>query len=137
MIDHSKVRSAFRSRIVGEGKLFAQADVAFEGRAFNPKGKTLWLRETLIPVNGRMESENQERMLAMMQYDVFVPHGSGTETLEAKVKAIADLFEPSTDFPSYDGVSCVVDSVDPVQLSDDDKVWLGKGLRITFRAYNG
>jgi len=138
MIDNSKIRLAFRAKFLsGTSPLFSEGDCAFEGQSFDPQGKTLWLRETLLPVNGDAATDSDERLLAIMQYDLFTPHSTGTETLDAKLKDLADLFEPSEEFPAYSGVVCAVDSVDPTKLDTDNPPWDSKGIRITFRAYNG
>lgn len=140
MIDSSKVRQAFRSKILsGASPLFAKADCAWESRIFAPQGKVLWLRETLLPVNGQAATDADECLHAIMQYDIFAPHASGSEIAEAKRVALAELFEPtgaSGGLIAGSGVSIAVYEVSPLKSAPDD-VWDGYPLHIKFRAYQG
>ena len=141
MIDSNAVRKAFRARILTTAKLFDKDACAWESRAFNPEGKTIWYRETLLPVSGAAVTDSDECLQAIMQYDVFVKHASGTETAEAQQKAIADLFEPTNaengnGIIQGTGIVIAVYEVTPKRLPDDG-LWDGFAVMVKFKAYNG
>lgn len=132
MINKRHIRQLARTQILN-ADLLPVADIAWENRAFDPSGKTLWLRETLLPVSDESADDVDESADVIMQYDVFVPAASGSEAVEDMCKNIAALFTPGADIK--DENICLV----PYEITSltgvTDTPWYFQSLHIKMRVY--
>ena len=88
------------------------------------------MRETLLPGSERQAATDTIRAVGIMQYDLFVPKGAGTEAAEALVDAIKDAFKPVTAI----GAHSLVWRAERLSGRSDQK-WFIIPIRLTYRAH--
>jgi len=133
MINARKVRELMREVIINSA-IIDPEDIAYEGRTFKPEGKTLWLRETYLPVSDTPDNDHEEAVSGIMRYDVFVPSGTGTETAEDFATDLANLFNPSNNPFTSHGIMLIVKSVTRLSAQEDDKKYFFIPVRIQISA---
>jgi hypothetical protein len=132
MINSKKIRLALRSVLI-DADLTDLENYAWEGRPFNPSGKCLWIRETLLPTIEMPSAQNTPESTNIMQYDIFTPAGSGTETMEDFADSLADLFDPDNAHIEFDEIKIIFDRTER-RAKDDDDTWQWIPVDIYFRA---
>src|SRR5262245_7541318 len=91
-----------------------------ENRRFDPPNPPdLWLRETIMVTSEFLAANHCIEIIGRVQYDVFVPAGSGTEAAETLVTNIKDVFAPAHSVNSQ-GVSFEIDQVQSSQGMQDE-----------------
>lgn len=105
-----------------------------ENRRFDPPNPPdLWMRETLMVSSEFLVANKCIEIVGRMQYDIFVPAGSGTEAAETLAKEIKDTFQPAQSINSQ-GVSLEVDQVSS-SGAIQDPVWYMIPVSIRWRTY--
>ena len=133
MIDAKKIRLLIRDPLL-TAAIIDPADIAWEGRKFNPKGKVVWIRETLLPSSELPIAQNTPEFAGIMVYDVFMPSATGTEEIEDFATQIGNIWSPDND-PLDDGsIKAVITSVQRQQIQQDGK-WQFIPVHIAFNAY--
>lgn len=139
MLNQEEVRQAIRVPLL-DAEIIPDKSYSWQGKGFNPTGKCVWIRETMLTVTEISASQNNEEFSGIMVFDVFVPSGSGTEAMGANAKAVADVYDP-TDPESAksliagDGFNVIIDRVERLTMQKDDS-WQWIPVYIYFRAVN-
>lgn len=140
MLDRAKIRRTMRTQLkTVEGVPDFGTRCHWENRDFTPPDPTtkdvMWLKETLIPINERMQANNTIVFDGMMVYDLYVPRGRGTALVDKLAKAIGDKFKPATSLVD----ACKLHirrSETGTGHSDETKVWYVLSVIITITAYD-
>ena len=134
MIDPVQIRLTLRAPLLAAAVVPA-SDVAWEGRPFDPAGKSMWIRETLLPVGEEHMAQNTPEFAGIMVYDVFAPSAGGTETIETAVGELGDAYSPDDAPLEGTGVRVVVISVSRLNLLQDGP-WRFIPVHVEFRAFD-
>ncbi len=114
------------------------ADIAFENKKFNPKGKDLWLAAYYIPATSEMmgKSDNdRDEERGLYQISVFVPL-NGVNYDNAQLQAIDELkvaFRYNTQLV-YNGQTVSILSSE-TNASVESEAWLQRDLTINFLTF--
>lgn len=93
MIDFKLVRNALRKRIIACTGINAENQFAFENNAFDPNGKSFYIREFIIGGDVTMLSKKRISIpYFLAQYDLCSPVDSGTNILDSKTYNILEEF---------------------------------------------
>lgn len=93
MIDFKLVRNALRKRIIACTGINAENQFAFENNAFDPNGKSFYIREFIIGGDVTMLSKKRISIpYFLAQYDLCAPVDSGTNILDSKTYNILEEF---------------------------------------------
>ncbi|OGV52002.1 MAG: hypothetical protein A2017_05525 [Lentisphaerae bacterium GWF2_44_16] len=114
--------------------IISKDDMAYEGRTFKPDGKTLWLRETYMPVNETPAADNTPQKSVIMRYDVFVPAASGTEIVEDFAESFKALFDPEKNPILYDDIQIVISTAESLNARPEPK-WYSIPVQIKLNAW--
>jgi len=132
MISVKEVREALRSVLI-TGNVIANTSIAWEGRKFDPAGKTIWLQELIAPDAEMTRTEQLSTVLVTVQYNVVTPAGSGTEIAEALVNSIKALFSinatATNTITLTSGDILIVGSIEQIPAETID-AWRYTGVRL-------
>lgn len=153
MIDHRKIRQAFRARVLTVEGL-DESRFAWENRQFDPdkvptgtpeekNAALLWYKETYLKIDESLQASNQIEQTAIMQFDVFTVFGRGTELAEDMQRLIAEKFKPTTSFAAdvATNLYVVIDKSAPLtgrdagSLTNTRNRWYQFPVSIEFRSY--
>jgi hypothetical protein len=150
MVDYEAVRLAIRRRMLeAEDTVLPPPErCQWENEMFTPPGplldpadpgKSLWVRETLLPDDEPRRAFGLTEATGLYQLDVYYPVGAGTREPEALAKGVRDLFEPGGPFVGTDDARTVVhvDRCRRVNGNDGNvqPVWYVVSVLIQWRAY--
>ena len=132
IIDHSEIRKGIRTVLltVTNSDMPDDKDIAWENRTYKPIIGTPWIRETMLPGLERQSASDTIESVGVMQYDVFWPAGTGTESIEKLVDDIKVVFKPTTAI----GNNSLVFRAERLSAIIDDK-WHQIPVRLTWRAH--
>lgn len=137
-VNYENVRRAFRKVLdtAGSACLPTRENRAWENKTFSPPKDKAWMRETMFPVSEEQRTNSIIEVVALLQYDVFVPVNAGTEKLGEITKAIQDAFPPASSvLDRSTGVECVVDRCEPKTPIKDSETWWMRPVVIRARWY--
>jgi len=133
VIDQKDMRLTLRQPVLDAGIV---KDIAWEKRKFNPKGKSLWIRETIIPISGLPLAQNNQANEGRYVLDIFVVANTGTELLEDTITQIAKLYNPD-DVPFLRGSNTMITIQECSRKTNlDDGMWTFGTLSILFKAFD-
>ncbi len=93
MINKSLIRNEARRRLIAATEINPLSDLQCENQIYNPQGKTFWITEHII---GGLESslgKFRSRINPfLIQYDLHVPAGSGSDVMDEKISLIKSEF---------------------------------------------
>lgn len=89
-IDDTKIRLALRSVLIP----VSGATKQWEGRNADLQSNDVYIREVYIPGKERRETFGFTHINGIYEVDVLAPAGSGTEAMEALVKAVRAAYQP-------------------------------------------
>lgn len=150
MLDRDVMRRLLRDRLLVAGNDIPTKDrINWENRKFTPPpvrspndtalSESTWLRESLLWGTERLAANNLLELYSVVQYDVFVPQGTGTEIAERTASVIADKFEVGVTLtPADESVTLVVERTETkkgMESSAGEQVWFQVPVAVTFRAY--
>jgi hypothetical protein len=136
--NYETLRRACRAKLALLDPPFPKKEArAWENRTFDPPKNEVWCRETLFPVQERRVSFSQIEVIVLIQYDLFVPVGKGTETLGELVGMIVDQFQPSSSVVDEESkVSAWIDRCEPGSpIKDQTQVWWMQPVTLRLRAW--
>ena len=137
MLDSTIIKQTLRTVLI-DAEIIPEKDFAWESKKFNATGKCLWIRETLLPTSEIPASQNNEEFVGIYALDIFTPLASGSETMEAKAKAIGAVFDGVTvgaGIIAGDGLKIIIDRAERLAIAKDDS-WQWIPVYIYFRAVN-
>lgn len=79
MIDRNNSLILCRSPLIINN--FDTCNIAFEGRGYDPKGKDVWIRESLVPLDGTELSNCDAHEVVMYVLEIFGKKDGGSEQL--------------------------------------------------------
>ena len=132
MISIKEVREAIRNVLI-TGTVIADTSIAWEGRKFDPTGKTIWLQELIAPDTETSLTEQLSTVLVAVQYNVVTPAGSGTEAAETLVNSIKALFSinatATNTITLTSGDKLTIESIEQIPAETID-AWRYTGVRL-------
>jgi len=135
MINSSQVRLFFRTALDDAGAV-TLSDFAWENKAFDPSGKTLWYRETYFPILESSSDFTQEMLQGLIIYDIFTKKDSGTVIAETKATEIGDVFKPwENKNLTISGNRTQILTVERGDSGKFDKTWYVMPVRLTFKVF--
>jgi len=135
---YNVLRRACRSKLALLDPPFpGRAARAWENKTFKPPSGAPWVRETVLPVNERLLTHTLVQVIVLIQYDLFVPAGSGTESLGELVAMIVDTFPPASSVvDNTEKLSAWIDRCSPgVPVKDVTGVWWMQPTVLTVRSW--
>jgi len=140
MISHRTIRIALRQRFIDA--VLSQFDnkVAWEGKTFDSKGLSLWLKEKLLPASDQASSDTNEGATGIYQLSVYAPSADGIGTdgnraeIEKQSVIIANLYNPNLGNITLANGSIVIDVTDALPVQADDN-WQFIPISIVYRAF--
>ena len=135
-IDRIKVRMAFRQVYLGVVNLPPINHWQFENQSFDPKGLSFWGKESLLIVDERLVATKLLGLTAILQLDLNVPQGSGTEIIEAASKTLLELLKAGTHLNLQDepNFAVALDTATPMSARIEDS-WYRIPHSFFFRTY--
>lgn len=133
MLDTSKIKRTFRTILLDSGIIADEDTLSCDGREFKPPDSGAWFKETLIPIAERLPATNQIQYDGIIQYDVYVPAGTGSETLEGLALDIANLFKPAHSV--HGELDAEVDRCERSAIHKVQDLWNVQSVSIRFRTY--
>lgn len=95
MINHRHVLATLRSRLLGVDGVDPDA-IQWENQTYEPPtGETEYIRETYMPADESQVSNGETHAVGLVQYDIVVPVGSGTEGIDDLAYRLTKAFRPS------------------------------------------
>lgn len=142
MLDTATVRKMLADRLLLVPNL--PTLVAWQNRTFQPpdaKDGNAYIRETFAVISEQLQAFEQVTTIGRVNYDIFVPAGSGTDLIETYTQAIAGSFKPATTLRTILGqdTGCPVQIYNtqriPARPDRETDVWYVGGVLINWRAF--
>jgi hypothetical protein len=138
LINIIEVRDPFRIRIADSG-IFNSDSIAWENENFNPSGKSLWLKESLLPVDESFLTPDYDLLETILSFQVNTPIGDNTgDSAEATcvnaAVALGSLFQ-TAEVIKTDNYTISVDKTQMSFQGNLDDRWYSVVVDITIRAY--
>jgi len=135
MIDRRKIRIAIRKPLI-DAALVPESYISWEGYSFDPSGKALWIRETLLPVAESYFAEDEEEARYILRLDIFGKSANGTKNIEELATAVGALYDRDTNgIIDGDGLKIIIEDSETLRRQEDG-AWSFVPVDIHFRAVN-
>ena len=136
MINFEEVRKYFSDTIIASG-IFASDAIGWENVTFSPSGKSLWMKESYLPVSeGFSDSVNGDQLQGILSYSINTNVGSYAQGATEAGVALGNLF-PTTEVITTDNYKISIDSASRTfqgKLSNDSK-WYTVVIDVSFKVY--
>lgn len=136
MIDKRLIEDEIITRIT-EADIFDATDIAFPNLHFNTDGKSIYLEQRLGVIDEHTASANSEVAEYIIDLFIRVLEGTGTETINAKEKALGNLFDPTSSVNTYFVLGSTykvnISSVETLTRTVFDDTWLQGIVRLNIK----
>jgi len=135
MINFEEVRKYFSDTIIESG-IFASDAIGWENVTFSPSGKSLWMKESYLPVSEGFNDSKSDQLQGILSYSINTHIGSyAQEATEAGV-ALGSLFQ-TAEIIITDNYKISIDSASRTfqgKLSNNSK-WYTVIIDVSFKVY--
>lgn len=134
MINLQDTKLALRNTLISSS-IIDRCDMAYEGIEFDPKEKSLWLRESILEIDQRNITRCLSNFEGIYILGIFMNKKSNADDINKFAMKLDDIFNPINQYMSYGEVDVFCHYTSLGNLMNDEQ-WNYRNFSVYFRSTN-
>ena len=119
-------------KVLLNANIIDECNISFEGREFDSSGKSLWLREQLVNLDGSEFTNCKSQSTYLYVLTIFAKKNSGSENINDMLSELNDIYIAGNTSTYANIVATIFKCEDSAYIYDEN--WMNLNFTVTFQS---